>query len=729
MSAEKLSIQLSLHESKERKEDAELDPPISISRPQVETKRRKDVAEADIDAPMAISRHLEAQADDLLMVKADNVLVFNDTLLKDKAVPADCQTLEYHLFDDNNFEKLDKKALEEKIEKDFKALKEILIKFPQISKLVVREMALSDVYRKNKGYDHTNWSYYFRRLFFGNKIAMVWYNSLIELIKDTRLTAFELKNLGAQNHPNGNGSDKCYHYGPTDPIDFCEKLFKSGIRSLDLATSTFSSFLPSVVVYNRLFEVGACTETCNIGTVLCCIPNLLCMLTALCCCVNPSKWTCCNKTYGNTDLVQLEANDQQYFERVLTTLSKFTSLQVSFFQMLRSMSEVRRARPGSQNPAVNLHIHKLWKESPFRRLIIDDFGAISNAGTLRASELDIVKAIQVICQNDQLQEFQLGFPYLFCLSETAIESVGQALALSHIQKLYFAQALEINFFNAANADVASTVSKCAVLVRNLKDNKHFIECLILPSTLGWKVTNALETAPALFKSFVGVLNDLQAMIAKRLLPLLLQKMVWDDARKSIIDQLHQNKTMHNILENRKELLEQGITAKSDEHREAFYGEEDRDRECDTYKEIRDAAYEFLAKERGISIESVKDMKAAYDEVNAFLSEGPPVPDFEKVKADELRGNEKKLLKDLEKRLQPEYITKLEEMLSVGSGVTPLSTPLARTVLYYAGVRKDPSAGNPKENCSVLCEELGVTREEFVEQFGQKFQVWRLKKKA
>ncbi len=177
MSAEELSIQLGLEEVKGRKEEAELDAPRATS-------SQPDKPSEDL-----------LVVDDLLAVNTDCVCVFQDSLSQDKVVPAGCQTLEYHLFDDDNFNKLDKKALEEKIAKDFKGLKEILIQNPCIKKLVVREMALSDAHRAHYGINKNNWHFYFNQRFSFDKIAIVWYNSLIELIKGTQVKIFELRDL------------------------------------------------------------------------------------------------------------------------------------------------------------------------------------------------------------------------------------------------------------------------------------------------------------------------------------------------------------------------------------------------------------------------------------------------------------------------------------------------------------------------------------------------------
>ncbi len=315
------------------------------------------------------------------------------------------------------------------------------------------------------------------------------------------------------------------------------------------------------------------------------------------------------------------------------------------------MSELSRNR--GQSPIVNLnYLSKIWKGIPFRRLIIDDFGAISKAGTQRASESDIVEAILVICQNYLLQELQFDFPYLFRLSETAVEKIASALAQSHIQKLIFAQGIELNF---ERDDVPSTIAKCTSLVKLLKENKNFVECLILPSLIKPSVILSPDAKnPELYLRYLGLLDDIQVMIVKNRVPFLVQKMAWgEEAGKSISEQLHLNKTIHDIFVKRTRLL--GFP------------------------------------------KPVEDRKAIQDEVRA--------------EANEFRGDEETLIGDLEKRLRPEYITQLEKVLSdllspKDSKANTFPPSLTQTILYYAAVRSEPEARGQREHNSLQAVVVG-----------------------
>lgn len=196
-----------------------------------------------------------------------------------------------------------------------------------------------------------------------------WYNYISNLIPGTSVTHFKLMHRAEKRFSDA-------QYGPDNPIDFFDNLYRAGIRELELDNGylDLARSLPSVLhnVKKRYYDtLKSCPETCctpgNCFCWLCCLPF---MLLRMVCNNNPN---CCilieeypnakdfpnekdfpeidvfcykekleNRPYSLARIYGLEhqKNDMKYLENVIKFLGRFTKVSFSIFNSKGQLNSI-----------------------------------------------------------------------------------------------------------------------------------------------------------------------------------------------------------------------------------------------------------------------------------------------------------------------------------------------------------------------------------------------------
>jgi len=461
-----------------------------------EVKESKEAQEND--ASIAHSMNEQDYSDEDVADDQDSTLVVDQALLNDKIVPGNVDCLEYRLFDPAFRALINRADRIQKMASDLKNLKEILLLNLHVTKLVIQEVYKNE----NENYDDSPYVY-FSGLFCNPGFANQWYEGLLNLFPKTAVHTLEFRDLAPQFHPDRKASPILRHYGPENPIDYCNNLYTLGIRFLDLANTNLASNLPGILTCNRLGELNAFTKTCNWQAICSWIFCLPCNLIMCCCCCNPNTSVCCCNEYGNEDLNALVTQDEHYLMNLGNALKQFPNLRFSFAKITEYMTGISRRL----NKAVDLtSLAKAFEDNQFQVICIEDFEVLgSNEWQNWVNESSVAEIWKALCKSNVLVEFRLRNVPLSLLKDTTIQSIGLAIAKSKVRKL------EIIY---PETNINTTLSKCEVLVKALKASTCLWGISISLASQFEKWEKDLKDNIHLRQRYVKLLEDIQEIIIR-----------------------------------------------------------------------------------------------------------------------------------------------------------------------------------------------------------------------
>lgn len=384
------------------KEEAELD--------------REDENENDDDEEEAITLSSDILFSDFLSEKE----------LREKS---NANTLEYLVLDAEKQALKTKEERFEKIKSELIKLKDILNRNPhiKIKTLLIVEL-LPWVINSSRANEFKDF-------------LPDWYPLLFDFLPGTGITGFIFQNLMPRLILNKyiTFTDEPCHYGPEDPISFCDKLYELGIRELHLDNTSFASQLPPILFIAKKDDIKTFWESCCTCRALACWTLACCIfpLFPLCCGINPN-----NFCYGPQEAEKKEmiSKIQDYLFKIELCLVRFKKLGLSNFKFIEEITKYGKGYSKYMLEECNKlfsHFGGFALHFSFRQHNFNTLG-LSNFPFHCFDSFALQHLFEVICKENSLKTLAFSNTQFNLEGYTEnIEAIAKILVKSRLQNICF----------------------------------------------------------------------------------------------------------------------------------------------------------------------------------------------------------------------------------------------------------------------------------------------------